>query len=137
MLVRRSRLLPEPLWNATIVLPDGRKFMPDALWTDAALIHEVNGKRYHSAEEAGNARFEGMHRRSAGLTTEGFTVLGSAPASLGKEAPMILAELERCYLRDRGRGLPPGVKLLLPGPADPQSNVTLVGGFGRRRPKSA
>jgi hypothetical protein len=137
MLVRRSRVLPEPLWNAVIVLSDGRIFIADALWLEAALIHEVNGKRYHAAEDAGERRFADMHRRAAGLTTEGFTVLGSAPSSIWKEGPAIIAELERCYLRDRGRGLPSGVKLARPGPTDTESNVALLGSFGHRQPKSA
>lgn len=136
-LVRRSRVLPEPLWNAEILLPDGRTFIPDALWLEAALIHEINGKRYHSAELAGVNRFEEMHRRSAGLISGGFTVLGSAPTSLGKDGAAIIAELERCYLRDRGRGLPPGVRLLRPGPADSESNVTLLGRSAWQRHRSA
>jgi hypothetical protein len=126
-LVLRSRRLPEPLWNCLLQMPDGRRFSPDALFVDAALIHETNGRRYHAPDEAGEDRFEDMQRRADLLTTEGFTILQNSPARIRAEGRVVIGEVERCYARDAGCGLPSGVIILRAGPPGTPSNVTLLG----------
>jgi hypothetical protein len=115
-LVRSSHVLPEPLWNPTLLLPDGSQLSPDALFEDAALIHEVNGRRYHAPDEAGEDRFEHMQLRHDLLATSGFTVLHNWPKRLRTEARTVMAQVEECYLRLRGCGLPAGVVMLRRGP---------------------
>jgi NADH:ubiquinone oxidoreductase subunit F (NADH-binding) len=46
------------------------------------------------------------------MTTAGLTVLHSSPHQLRTEPQRIIAQVEACYLRDRGKGLPAGVKLV-------------------------
>jgi hypothetical protein len=66
-LVQSSRILPEPLWNPTLQLPDGRRVSPDALFVDAGLVHETNGRAFHAADDL----FEDMQRRNDALVTAG------------------------------------------------------------------
>jgi hypothetical protein len=111
-LVRRSKVLPEPLWNCLLQLPGGELISPDALFVDAGLIHETNGRRFHAAED----RFDDMQRRHDALVTADLTVLHNAPRRISGEGAAVLAQLEQCYQRLAGRGLPPGVVVVRPGP---------------------
>jgi hypothetical protein len=122
-LVLSSRVLPVPLWNPLIQLPDGTKLSPDALFEDAALVHEVNGRKFHSAERAGEDAFEDMQRRSDAMVTADLTVLHNTPGRIAAEGRAVLAELETTYRREAGRGLPPGVVILRAGPPAVPSNV--------------
>jgi hypothetical protein len=112
-IVLSSRVLPAPLWNPLLRLPDGRELLPDALFEDAGLIHETNGRAFHS----GGDQFEDMQRRHDALAAAGLTVLHNSPRRLQSEPDVVRAEVERCYLRLRGNGLPEGVALLRSGPA--------------------
>jgi hypothetical protein len=107
-LVARSRLLPSPLANPLLELPDGRRVSPDALFVDAGLVHETNGRSAHAATDL----FESMQERHGAMTAAGLTVLHSSPYQLRNEADRIVAQVESCYLRERGKGLPPGVTIL-------------------------
>jgi hypothetical protein len=108
-LIRSSRVLPEPLWNVWIDLGDGGPpVCLDALWPDAALAHEVNGRAYH----AWGLAFDDMQRRHDRLTASGIVVMHNPPSRFRREGPAALAELERAFIRYAGRGLPPGVRLL-------------------------
>ncbi|HVX71060.1 MAG TPA: hypothetical protein VHA79_15355 [Mycobacteriales bacterium] len=107
-LCAKSKVLPRPMVNALLELPDGRRISPDALWPDAALIHETNGRSAHAATDL----FEDMQERHGAVTAAGFTALHSSPYQLRTEGDRILAQLESCYLRDQHKGLPPGVTLL-------------------------
>ncbi|HVV75590.1 MAG TPA: hypothetical protein VHC43_06095 [Mycobacteriales bacterium] len=107
-LVARSRILPTPLVNSLVELPDGRCVSPDALFADAALVHETNGRSAHAATDL----FDSMQERHGAMTAAGLTVLHSSPYQLRKEGDRIVAQVETCYLRDRGKGLPPGIKIL-------------------------
>lgn len=107
-IVARSAVLPRPLANALLALPDGRLVSPDALFSDAALVHETNGRMAHAATDL----FDSMQERHGAMTAAGLTVLHSSPYQLRTEADRILAQVESCYLRDKGKGLPPGVTLL-------------------------
>jgi hypothetical protein len=116
----QSTILPPPMLNALLALPDDRRVSPDALWIEAGLVHETNGRAYHAAEDD----FEDMQSRHDAMTAAGLTVLHDAPRQLLQDAGRILAQLETCYRRDAGRGLPPGVRLLRAGP--PQRGHTHV-----------
>jgi hypothetical protein len=107
-LCERSKVLPRPLVNALIELPGGRRLSPDALFAEAALVHETNGRGAHAATDV----FDGMQERHDAMTAAGLTVLHSSPYQLRNEPERILAQLETCYLRDRGKGLPAGVTIL-------------------------
>jgi hypothetical protein len=117
-LVMRSRILPQPLWNCLLRLPDGREFSPDALFVDAGLIHETNGRKYHSGEAPveNEDPFEDMQRRNDALVTADLTVLHNSPHRIRTESCTVIAEVEECYARLAGRGLPDGVVIMRPGP---------------------
>ncbi|HWC33791.1 MAG TPA: hypothetical protein VG650_03075 [Mycobacteriales bacterium] len=114
-LVARSRTLPTPMWNCLIELANGARFSPDALFQDAALIHEVNGRQYH-AGEGGEDAFDAMQRRNDALVAAGFAVLHNSPRRLHMDPGGALREVERVYRAHAGRGMPRGVKLLRGGP---------------------
>lgn len=135
-LVLKSRSLPEPLWNCLIQLPNGRLVSPDALWTDAGLVHEVNGKEWHSEDLAGEDAFEDMQRRSDAMVTAGLTVLSNTPRRISREGKQIGEEILACYRRQAGCGLPPGVQILRYGPPGSPSNVALLGNVWPSDPTS-
>ncbi|HVV74985.1 MAG TPA: hypothetical protein VHC43_03040 [Mycobacteriales bacterium] len=116
-LVARSRILPTPLWNSLIELADGTRFSPDALFEDAALVHEVNGRMFHAPGEAGDDVFDAMQRRNDALVAAGFVVLHNAPRRLRDDANGVLRQVEAVYRKHSGRGLPDGVRLLRSRPA--------------------
>jgi hypothetical protein len=108
VLCEQSKVLPRPMANPLLELPSGRRVSPDALFADAALVHETNGRSAHAAADL----FEGMQERHGAMTAAGLTVLHSSPYQLRTDPDRILEQLEACYLRDRGKGLPPGVTVL-------------------------
>ena len=108
-LVDTSAVLPTPLYNCLLGLPDGRKISPDLLLEEAALVHETNGRKPHFEEEDA---FDSMQERHDAMTVAGLTVLHNSPRLIRTDGPRVLMDLETCYLRDRGRGLPPGVVIL-------------------------
>jgi hypothetical protein len=57
-----------------------------------------------------------MQQRHDALTAAGFTVLHNTPRMIAQSGSRIVREMETCYLRDAGKGLPPGVVMLRPGP---------------------
>lgn len=118
-LVRSSRILPEPLWNPRLRLPDGREVSPDALFVDAGLIHETNGRAFHAADDV----FEEMQERNDALVAAGLTVLHNSPRRILADPSNVRAEVERCYQRLRGNGLPPGV-VVVSSPWSRQSGFT-------------
>jgi hypothetical protein len=112
-LVLSSRVLPEPKWNCLLRLPDGRKVSPDALFIGSAVVHETNGRKFHS----GFDDFDDMQERSDALVTSGLTVLHNSPRRIREDGQTVLAQVEQCHLRNDGRGLPEGVVLLRSGAA--------------------
>jgi very-short-patch-repair endonuclease len=94
--------------NSLIVLPCGRRVSPDALWEQAALVHETNGREFH----AGHDDFDSMQERHDAMTAAGLTVLHSSPRQLRDDAARVVAQVEACYLRGAGKGLPPGIVIL-------------------------
>jgi hypothetical protein len=103
-----SAVLPPPVCNATLRLPDGRRVSPDALYPDAGLVHETNGRIAHRRDDL----FEDMQERHDAMTAAGLTVLHNTPQRLRSRSREVIAQVERCYQRSAGRGLPPGVELI-------------------------
>ena len=111
----RSLILPPPLLNSLLLLPSGRKVSPDALWEDAGLVHETNSREHHDGEDL----FDDTQSRHDEMTEAGLTVLHDSPRQQQRESERILRQLETCYRRLVGRGLPPGVVLLRAHPNGP------------------
>jgi hypothetical protein len=107
-LVAMSSVLPTPLCNVLLRLPCGRLISPDALFLSSGVIHETNGRRAHARADL----FEDMQERHDVLTAAGFTVLHNSPGRLQRQPRAIMSEVERCHLRNDGRGLPPGVTIV-------------------------
>jgi hypothetical protein len=107
-LVALSSILPTPLCNVLLRLPSGRLISPDALLLTSAVIHETNGRRPHSRADL----FEDMQERHDVLTAAGFTVLHNSPSRLLRQPREVLSEVERCHVREDGRGLPAGVTIV-------------------------
>jgi hypothetical protein len=107
-LAAASPTLPTASCNVLLRLPDGRLISPDAMFVDAGLVHETNGRVAHQREDL----FDDMQERHDAMTTAGLTVLHNSPRRLALHGREIIAQVERCYSRDAGRGLPPGVTLV-------------------------
>jgi len=104
-----SKLLSKAVWNVWLRLPDGGPLVsPDALLVDAGMAVEVNGKRYH----AWGNMFDDTQARQLRLTAAGIVVAPVTPTRLIVSRPTVLRELEAVYVRNRGRGLPPGVEIV-------------------------
>jgi len=110
-LVLKSRVLPEPLWNQWLDLGDGGwPICADGLWKEAATLHEVNGRAYHAWGE----QYEKTSARTERVVAADLVYTQSTPLRLSREGSVILANLERTYMRNLGRGMPPGVTLIDP-----------------------
>jgi hypothetical protein len=107
-LALRSRVLPPLLYNRRLRLPTGRIVVPDALALDAGLVHETNGRGPHEREDL----FESMQVRHDAMTEADVIVLHNSPRRIRRDGPAVIAQFERCYLANTGRGLPEGVELL-------------------------
>jgi hypothetical protein len=110
-LVLTSPLLPEPLWNQWLHLPDdGPDVCVDGLWTDAGLVNEVIGKKYHAWGE----QYDDTNARKERLQAAGLIVCEATPTRIRQHGPTVLKHLETTYGIHRGRGMPPGVELIPP-----------------------
>jgi hypothetical protein len=107
-LAAASPLLPKPTCNALLGLPDGQIISPDALFLDAGVVHETNGRIAHDREDL----FADMQARHDAMTSAGLIVLHNPPRRLATHARLVIAQVERCYMRNKGRGLPPGVNVV-------------------------
>lgn len=110
------RSLPQALWNPLIELPGGVRISPDCLVVDAGLVHEVNGRKHHAEAEAGLDAFVDMQRRADIMIAADLRVLSNAPVRIFREGASVISEFTTVYRRERGRGLPAGVRILRPGP---------------------
>ena len=107
-LAEASAVLPPLLYNRLLRLPSGRLISPDALALDAGLVHETNGRNPHGREDL----FDDMQERHDAMTEADLIVMHNAPRRLSLRGREAIAQFERVYLRNQGRGLPPGVELL-------------------------
>jgi hypothetical protein len=111
LLFQRSHVLPSPGLNVWLDLGDSSPpVCVDALWADAGLVNEVNGRRYHAFAD----RFERTEARRARLVAVGLVVMSCTPTQLRRSGSDVLERLERAYLANQGRGLPPGVSIIDP-----------------------
>lgn len=109
-LMKTSRILPEALWNPTLV--DAKRTRlptPDAYLPDALLALEVDSKAHHTSPED----WERTMRRHNRLAAHGVLVLHFSPARIRGEPRAVLAEIERAFCerlspraRPRSRGRP-------------------------------
>jgi hypothetical protein len=106
-----SLVLPQPRWNVWLDLGDGGPpVCVDALWEDAGLVAEINGRDYHAWAD----QYEHMHQRAGRLTSVGVTAMHITPTQIRRHGMDVLRQLERTYARCAGRGLPAGVTLTRP-----------------------
>ncbi len=82
----------------------------DALWEDAGLVNEINGREWH----AWGARFERTEERRARQVASGLVVQSCTPTQLRTRGANVLLRLERSYVANRGRGMPTGVRIVNP-----------------------
>jgi hypothetical protein len=110
-LIVASRVLPVPLWNQWLDLGDGgRPVCADALWEDAGMVNEVLGRRYHAWAE----QFESTEARRARMIAAGLVMQGCTALQAKRQAALVRQNLERTYVANAGRGMPPGVRLIDP-----------------------
>lgn len=107
-LAEASPVLPPFAYNPLLRLPDGRLVSPDAIALDAGLVHETNGRFAHAREDL----FADMQVRHDAMTAAGLVVLHNPPMRLLREPRLVVNEVERCYLRLAGRGLPQGIEVV-------------------------
>lgn len=107
-LAEASRILPPLLYNRRLLLPNGRIISPDALAPDAPLVHETNGRKAHARDDL----FEDMQLRHELMTTAGLIAFHTSPRRLALHGAEVIRAFERRYLKEAGRGLPPGVILM-------------------------
>ena len=107
-LAAASTVLPSPICNAILRLPGGRLISPDALYDDAGVVHETNGRSAHEREDL----FEDMQERHDAMTAAGLIVFHNSPRRLASHGRQVITEVERAYALHAGRGLPAGVELL-------------------------
>jgi hypothetical protein len=113
-LIGTSLVLPEPLWNQWLDLGDGGcPICVDALWEDAGMVNEVLGKKHHAWAE----QFESTEARRARIVAAGIVAQGCTAIQLRRSKALVLDKLERTYLLNAGRGMPPGVRLIDPSRA--------------------
>jgi hypothetical protein len=111
-LCRRDPRLPVPLLNPLLELPGGELISPDALFEEAGLVHETNGRAFHAEED----QFEDMQARHDIMTAAGLTVLHNSPRRIREEPTRVMDEVATCFRRLAGSGLPPGVRVVRRGP---------------------
>jgi hypothetical protein len=75
-------------------------------------VHETDSREYHEGEDF----FDDTQSRHDAMTTADLVLLHDSPRQQRLESDRILAQVETCYRRHAGRGLPPGVVLLRAGP---------------------
>ncbi|HET6910142.1 MAG TPA: hypothetical protein VFH54_12440 [Mycobacteriales bacterium] len=107
-LATASLVLPPLLYNCLLRLPTGRMVSPDALAVDAGLVHETNGRRAHARQDL----FEDMQERHDEMTESGLIVMHNTPRRISLQGRAVITQFERVYIRNAGRGLPPGVEVV-------------------------
>ena len=112
-LAEASAILPPLLYNRRLLLPSRQIICPDALTPDAPLVHETNGRKAHARHDL----FEDMQQRHEIMTGAGLIAFHSSPRRLQLHGAQVIRAMERRYLQEAGKGLPPGV-ILLPEDGD-------------------
>ncbi|MET7392234.1 hypothetical protein ABZS66_01870 [Dactylosporangium sp. NPDC005572] len=94
-LLRRSRVLPELLWNPALSTPAGAALpTPDGWVVDADLAVEVDSRSYHLSPED----WERTMRHHARLAEAGAVVLHFSPRQIRDDPRGFVRTVERAYL---------------------------------------
>jgi Transcriptional regulator, AbiEi antitoxin len=102
-----STLLPEILWNPTLVGPDGETLpIPDGWIDEAKLGIEVDSRAYHGTVDGWDRTLS----RGNLLGELGGLVMHFTPAEIRTEPGRVLRSIERAYLRRKGIDVPIFVK---------------------------
>jgi hypothetical protein len=103
--VVRASDLPEPLWNAELVSPDGEVIAtPDGLWLRWLAAMEINSRRWHLSP----ADFEHTQNRQGYLVRRGVIVMPVTPARILEDENGFLDDLRGLLLTASNRQVPPG-----------------------------
>jgi hypothetical protein len=109
--IRSSSVLPVPTWNQWLDLGDGgAEICTDVLIKEAAMVHEVNGKKAHAWGE----QFENTHVKIERLSAAGLVPTQATALRWRRHGAAVLANVERVYLQNKGRAWPENVKLIDP-----------------------
>lgn len=107
-LFSRSRLLPPPLLNATVLAADGRFLgRPDGLFWSSGTAYEVDSRRHHAAADD----WERTMARRRRFEAAGIRVVAFSPRQLRDDGPRLLAQVEAVHLAGLPSGPPPGLRL--------------------------
>lgn len=105
-LLTRSRVLPEPLLNPVLALPDGSVLpSPDAFFDDVGLALQVHSRRHHLFEDD----WERTLRSDTALGAAGVPLMAFSPHTIRSESTQVLRSVERAYDALRRRGGRPDV----------------------------
>ncbi|HEV8557961.1 MAG TPA: hypothetical protein VGR06_16410 [Actinophytocola sp.] len=96
--------LPRPVWNPTLIAPDGSRLpTPDGWFDDVALAWEIDSLEFHLSPKD----YERTLRRHAIMTAAGIVVLHTLPSQLVREPAAVLNELSAAYRQAALRPRPP------------------------------
>jgi very-short-patch-repair endonuclease len=101
VLIKRERL-PEPMFNAKLLVGRELIAIADAWWPDAAVIVEVDSREWHLSP----ADWERTTVRHARLTGLGILVLHFSPRRIRKAGREVAAEIRATLEASGGRRLP-------------------------------
>ena len=100
-----ARGLAEPLWNATLLLPNGRHLcVPDAYFRECGVAVEVDSREHHLSPED----WDKTMRRHARMTAAGLVVLHFPPSRIRDELDEVIDEILAAVRAANGR-TPPNV----------------------------
>lgn len=95
--VRTSPLIGEPAWNLPIDGTGDRPLIPDACWSEARVVVEIDSAEWHRLGDL----VEQTERRRARYAASGWVVLPVSPRRLRQEPAAVLAEIEAAVLAGR------------------------------------
>lgn len=99
------RGLPEPLWNAELVSPDGEAVAtPDGLWLQWLAALEINSRRWHLSP----ADFEYTQNRQGFLIRRGVIVMAVTPTRILEDEDGFVEDLWGLLRTAQNRQVPQG-----------------------------
>jgi hypothetical protein len=97
--------LPQPLWNAELVSPDGEVVAtPDALWLLWLAVVEINSRRWHLSPRD----FEYTQNRQGYLVRRGVIMMPVTPSRVLEDEAGFLDDVRGLLSTASGRQVPPG-----------------------------
>ncbi|HET9654765.1 MAG TPA: hypothetical protein VFP72_05390 [Kineosporiaceae bacterium] len=104
--IMQARGLPEPLWNAELLSPDGEVIAtPDALWLEWLAALEINSRRWHLLPRD----FEYTQNRQGLLIRHGVIVLPVTPARILENEDGFIEDVWGLLRIARNRQVPLGL----------------------------